>query len=388
MLSPDKVSDLAAFYAREDIVAKIHPLHEFEKQNHYGPSAVGQNYWQRVELALRKIPAEYREAALALFSNVVYLTSELLRETLNLLAYEVTQHAANNSYKVPADIHLFAIDHPGLVDDFFDAGAIHGWQGRQDNISQRSIRMVSNLLDNLLQLTSEPEAVRERLQHVFTRPLWILLTDNAFSGGSVASDLEKLTYLCQQFSQNPKPSIISCAQLLTEQAKQEIVSVSGDNLMYGIYFNNSFRVNDPTCNLFQSTIVKEKVLEFCRWFGKKFFSYETIDPIPATLPPDADSHVYWMLAKHRKKHGDRHFSFGWRDSGYTLVLQRQCPTNSVPALWYPQIGYQLATDEQLPYDPPFRRNPSRITPKTAGDDRKLETIKEKKDAIFAKLWSK
>lgn len=360
------LAQIASFYDTEDIVAKVHSIHELEKLDPYRDFRP--RYWQRIKAALAGIPPQHKFAALALFANVVYVSRELMDEAMRKVCRDVTRGAVDQGFALN-DVHLFTVDDPGLVEIFYDAGGAIGWKGRLDATVQRDIRRVSSLLDRLLELPHATDQNREQLRELFRRKIWVVLTDNSFSGGSLVSDLQRLNRLRSIFDMFPV-NVFVASEIITDQALQGVTAhlLPGDAVHYGLRFDDRFAISNEACALFNRPETLQSVRQLCEWFGAQFFD----DEYSGTLLP--------TLKKHRARGGRSNFSYGWYDGGYTIVTYRNCPTNSVPLLWYPSEGETmrqidlLDPNESVNYSPPFKRLDSRLRQSTGGDSEKLKQV--------------
>ena len=372
---------LANFLDDEDLIQKMQTVHELERRNRYAPIALETTYFERVNIALQEIPKEHKDAALAVFANVVYLTKEMLSETMSMLASESADWCIKKAIDLKLDVHFFAVDHPGLVDDLFEVGAPYRWHARQDRIAQRYFRHISSLLDGLLELPHVGKERKKLIREVFQKKAWLVLSDNCLSGGSVKSDVERLYRVRELMVDDVFPEILILVQVITEQAFKNLVSMQypRKNIFYGLWFDNGFKINHEDCALFNKRETLEAVRNLCEWFGKEHFSID--NPNRAELEPIRNT-----LKKHREKDGHQNFAYGWRDSGYTIVAYKNCPTNSVPLLWFPVITDNVESRRTGLYVPPFPRNHSRFEQTTSEDAIKLKRIEENAQEIKASLW--
>lgn len=359
---------LVTLYAREDIVAKIQIVDELEKGYRHTPHFP---YWSRVQKALEAIPEEHKEAAISVFANVVYLPDKLIDEIMLNLTHDTAEWCKSHGIRVPHDVHFFAVDHPFLVEEFYRIG---DWSGRLDQIPQRFVNLVSELLQKVEDLPSSNMENKALTRGVFQKKVWVIVTDNALSGGSLKSDIEKLQKLQILLGRN-SVEIVVCAQVITEQATKAIESLPRKikNIFYGLRFDNRFRVNNDECKIFNELKTIEAVRRLCEWFGQKYFSKEKI----------TGTAFEKTLKKHTRMGGHHNFAYGWLDGGYTIVAEKNCPSNSIPTLWYPDTTEELSFES---YRPPFRRGPSRPEQKTAEDTKRLGRIEQSCQNIKSSLW--
>lgn len=386
----------------EDVLARIDMLEWLQQHSPYS-YAPTDSYWSRINTALQFIHKRHHDAAIALFSRVVYLDSKLLDATTRQLVHDVGDWCVTNGLAKPLeDTFIFAVDHPDLIRAFYDYGSDFGWVGRADNKLQSHIQTATQLIGKLLDCKKGQTETIEMLRRIFSRKLWIVITDNAMGGGSAASELLKLRELARMFGQeNGGPGIIFATQTYSDLGASRITPIiPADRIAYGIRFGNHWRISDSHCRLFSPEVFR-KVAIFCRWFGEECIGrdYSKAEEYPflATL------HVH-----RRTGHYDTNFSFGWFDSGFTVITHKNSPTNSVPALWYPCKDEKVApplglfpptidmgsgngdnqSDDLLAgYKPPFPRNSSRKIQNTAGDQKKIEQLRQSVRRIRSLLWS-
>lgn len=364
------------FLDNEDIVAKLEHINEQTTRYPYQPwKGEASDYGQRVERALLEIPTEHHEAALALFSNIIYLPDALLDETWREIGFELETREG----WVPEtafDHSLFmAVDDPGLVAKF---GHVNGIKGREDRDKNPDFGTVSELIGQLKNsvVVWDQEGL-ERLRLACSKKQWILLTDNAISGGSLKSDIEKLNQILDLLFENltgqytERPSIFACAQIITEQALGEALRLlPAERIFYGLLFDERFRVNSDKCALFHKPATLDKVRRLCEWFGEKYFIQ------------NLDDRFRMRIQIHQEKGGQRNYAYGWRDCDYTIVTQNNCLSNSVPVLYY------LGNTPNGTYYPPLPRIESRESHVTSQDRGNLQTITEASstDKLREAIW--
>jgi hypothetical protein len=162
--------------------------------------------------------------------------------------------------------------------------------------------------------------------------------------------------------------VILCAQIITEQAILELRdSIQRNKILYGIKFDNSFRVNSDDCAMFRNRTTLLKVRKLCEWFGDTVFL------------KGVEKRFDERLRLHCSKGGNKNYAYGWRDCGYTIVTEPNCPSNSVPLLYYtpfsiqdlPIMGADIKTSWYLP---PFPRTESRESHQVSADKTNLSKI--------------
>ncbi len=352
------------FYDDEDIVAKIQYLQELTTKDPYvGWHGQASKYIRRVEAAIDNLPREYQDAALALFASVIYLPRDLLEEAWREIVFRlisVNNWSPQSGFR---DSFFLAVDNAGLITSFSHVASL---SGREDHDVNPGYGTVSELIDNMVAYVKggfEQGAIIKDLALVKQKKWWILLTDNAISGGSARSDIEKLSDIKkilfgdEVFDVQFVPKTVLCAQLITEQAIKEIKEIlPPTNILYGLLFDDRFRINSERCALYKEKNTLTKVRTFCEWFGNVFFV------------ENPDERFRERLKTHIKKGGSANYAYGWRNSGYTIVTQENCLSNSVPPLYYtPSLQISEDQAEYLDYKPPFPRLESRETHQTSND---------------------
>lgn len=368
-LPESDLADLAAFLSDEDIIAKSQAIQQVEHLHPYqrlkDPSAT---FWTRLMRAADDVPGEHQLGLVALASNVIYLPTHLVegsfREQARALRRRLDCEGISN-----ADCHVLAVDDPGLIGELYRLGDRHGFVNRLDHSQEADFHTLKQLMVALLGLVdglNEPQA--RQLAKLFQKRAWIFLTDNALSGTSVASDLKRAGKLLEMFAPaGARPKILVCAKIITSQARRRLgeADVPPHELLKGIEFDDRFRINDPvypgrpnmSCALFYRESTLERVRRFCEWFGESHFSAQRQLPLKIDkegMLDDPDPFER-SLEEHRKRGCVTEFVYGWADTGLTLVLETNCPNNSVPPLWFPD----LENSDRMKYSAPYPRSSSR-----------------------------
>lgn len=363
--------------AEGDIVAKINLLSEIQVKSPY--KYVGHRYEKRIAEAIREMSDDDAYGSLNIFSNVFYVSEPLLTSVTTGLVHDVSSFLRTQQARIPADVHLFSCDHTELIELFLREGSSMGWGGRMDNVAQRRFQSVSVLIDALTALGSS-QSSDQVVKEVFEKRFWILITDNALGGGSVASEVNKLEKIRLEFADRVE-MILVVIQLTSDFAISRCLAEYENRglLFYGLRFPESSRINSPDCNLFESIEALEAAKSACERFGSRFFDN--------SLSQSTEKNFFdSILEIHLQRGGDPHFCWGWEDAGFLIVTQRNAPTNSVPLLWYPGItnGRPVAKSfvDEVDYHPPFPRGHSRLTKKTVGDAQRLEELHNSKEVIL------
>jgi len=224
-------------------------------------------------------------------------------------------------------------------------------------------------------------ALVSNIKGLLKKDIWILLTDFSFSGTSLNSEIDKLVKLrdiC--FNRNKKPKIIVCVQIISSKSLEEIEKKFGNEiqLLYAQIYNDRLRIvpdrvweselkqSQPSLLFEQSKEVYLEAIELCKWFGAEYIDL------------DADH------ARTLKQGQGSTLAFGYKDCGFTIIPQRNAPSNSLPILWYtPSRTFQQKYNKN--YIPPFPRTTSRVSQSTSGDRIHLEEIEMNKKELRKSL---
>lgn len=385
---PKDSLEKARFYEENDLIARIEALDHLTHKDPYGPSKEIIPYWERIKRALTGIPLKFHQAAIALFASVIYLDKNLLDEIMRSLVSEAGTWCQENGISA-SETFLFAVDHPELTERFYDYGNEYGWQGRLDDKIQLNFNTCSHVLMHLEALIANADKFGMDISPIFKKKVWIVVTDNALSGYSAYSDLERLKSLANLFQVGQPPQILFCSQIISQEGVDMLKALLGHTpILYGLLLGDECRVNSLSCKLFTRIETLESVQQFCRWFGNEHFGNSS--EIQSSFASTIDLHR--TIPAYNQFHYDHAYAYGWRDCGFTVVTRRNTPTNSVPALFYPCIGQREAGQLPLgildpaPYSPPFPRDHSRLKQKTSGDTERLEKIKNNLSVLKQKLF--
>jgi len=319
----------------EEITQKINAINDLEKLDPYPHYLARDDYWERIERACQYIPSDYRYYALALFANVIYIPSIILDEAWRYGLRELNRLYGLNEENLLNEALLLEGD-SGLIRRFCHSNNI---KGRLDFDKQpRSSRIGDLAKDYLLSRCNISKELKDRLDKEVSkfleRRFWILLVDNALSGTSLSSELNRILKLSE--ITNPEAEIIVLVQIMTSDASKkvedEIKNKTRVKIIRAIYLDEKFKINSENCQLFKSKDTLKGVQKLCEWFANE------------------------ILSKDKNYDSTRNLSggdlrYGFKNSGLTLVTPN-CPSNSVPLLWYYRPPY---------YEGPYPRVESRIT---------------------------
>jgi len=368
----------ATFIDDEEIVPKLQLIEDREHSFAYQHSAdKDMRYFERCEMAIRAIPSEYRKFAWALFANVIYLPHDLLDCTWSHLLNKTAQRLNVSKEEIVESGLLLEVDAANLHYEFIQKCRI---PGRLDTDKfPRQITTVGLLLSTMVSIISSgllSDEHKETLQDCLKKKYWLLLVDNALSGTSLCSEVDKLNEIFSLLPDSYKlPDVIVLIQVLAEDAKTILEKKLNDkrsgNIIYipAIQLGSEFKINDDRCKLFNKSETREGILRFCDWFAQN-----------TALATDPDMTATKCIS------GDD-LRYGFKSVGLTLVTPN-CPTNSVPPLWYPTIdkNNRKSTQRQEPsYVPPFPRLHSRPRQSKSRDKEHLEILRQKCDDLRQKI---
>jgi len=335
--SPFWASIDSRFISRESLVSKVHALELLESTSpyHHGKEPVFRRIWRAID-SLQAIPdmrKEWLEAALLVFCNVIYLPGALLDDAWRGLFVEFSEkeldwNATGTESGRDVPIHFFENDPTGLTADFFHLNKL---QGRLDNQKFVRIEGTEKLADTFLDLLNplKREAAARLLRTLYSKAYWAILVDKSLSGHSLASDLSRLL-TARSFASavgHRPPKIVILCQVLTEAAKREVERVakkalnaaesdSAMSIYRAVYLDESCNISsDHTSLICDRSRMLPHLRELCEWFAKTL------------IEPNA------LLKRMREKSQDN-LEFGYRACGLTLVDQSNCPTDSLPLLWF------------------------------------------------------
>ncbi|MEU2030769.1 phosphoribosyltransferase-like protein [Nocardia amamiensis] len=343
--------------AEEDLIAGLHRIELIEEFSPYRQHQVP--YFTRVERSLNQLPPRFRDAALAVFANVVYLPSQLLDATFGYLWHAVIESARHAGRDVPNsfdDIHVFEVDPSGLAPRFAQLNALSGRLNADRNSRISDVQSALTALTNVLDLPdSDPgKEARHDLRLIASKKHWIVLTDKALSGQSLVGDIERfvqLRRLLNAWTPQCDPHIYVCAQVMTADAQYYLgkdTSLLPEwheiSLLHALLFDERAKVNSAECEIFATPRMHDEVRELCEWFATNLLI--------------ADRSLHTIIA--RSKDG---MAYGYRGCGLLLADAFNTPTNSLPILWYSTVDSEAdivdLPDECAEYHGPFFRTHSR-----------------------------
>lgn len=313
-------------------------------------------------------------AALIALSGTLYFPREMLNSTVRYLHTKVLEQLSQRKLD-PNGFHVFANDPGALLEDYFRLNEIHG---RLDQDKHARIKGVEDLGRSLAdlqhRLQSQRQTSSQQLKMVLNRQVWVMLVDQSLSGHSLIGDLEKILWLLgiRKDTRDDKSVIIVLCQVLTSTALRALKKVpeikeaiNGEELIIesAIFLDDSYSIVCPPSIQVQDPRVLGDLHELCEWFSLEY------------IREDAR-----LSRMRRKSHDD--LQFGYRKAGLLIARQENCPTDSLPILWYDGVGRQ-----GFHYKGPFPRVHSRIDEQKVENTADLWEQLQESDEIHAEIKS-
>lgn len=348
------------FLEEENIISKLNLLLKIERMDPYNATGTLQD---RIQNSLEGLPQQYRKYALAIYANTIYLPNDfsnsILEHLFNALTFEfqIKQKVLENKCLILEQ------DPTGIVNAFLRRNHIEGRLDKNKFQRTQQIKpfVTTAVINQKYPCLSEKAECEEPLERLriedvmpfLEREYWIVLVDNALSGTSLFSDLYLLIKLSEQQQKKPK-KIILLIRTLTKQALDVIrcrfwreFKEGYLEYRYGLFLDERFVVrskNEKECMLFKNPKTYEGVIELCQWFAEQRFFKE--NP---------------RIADHAKNSADNSsvegfdsdgkLTYGFKGCGLTYVTSENCPSDSLPLLWFNSPGHHI---------PPFPRVLSRL----------------------------
>lgn len=299
--------------------------------------------------AHKEVSQEWLEAALAAFGATSYFPPRMMDDSLRYLYLVLTRLMKNRHGS--DDFHLFVND-PGKLNENFMR--VNRLSGRLDNEKYARINGVAELANTILDLHHSVHAraktAESALKTVASRQTWALLADQTLSGHSLEKDLERLILVQNTFKKVGKtpPIIDVLCQIATETAvtnlfKNKNIKDAFNHCLLtfneAMYLDDEYNVASTKCSLINEDHLRN-LRELCVWFAEEYLVHSE------------------DLKRMREKSGDN-LSFGYRKAGLLMYRQENCPTDTLPMLWFSGTG-----KSGKPYSGPFPRVHSRIGPQS------------------------
>lgn len=332
------------FIDEEDIIAKLQLVAQLEKSDPYpvsGNDAIP--LFDRMERSLRCVDPRHQQYVLALFANVIYLPRKFSHAVLLYLFQQTIEKRQCTKEEFVRNALFLEVDPTGIVNDFLRSNEIHGRLDKKTFQREQQIKPFTYLAERALngKLYKDEENVIPWLDKKY----WVVLSDNALSGTSLESDLARLVDL--SIKENKNPEFIILIRDLTSKAKEKIVNRFKDLfenkrmfIEMGVYLDDRYIIakGNDNCRLFNNKETFAGVMAACDWL--------------ADLPEYKNDQKLedHKLQSQKECEGDD-LRYGFKRCGLTLVTSENCPSNSLPLLWYKNENIYL---------PPFPRVLSRI----------------------------
>lgn len=308
----------------DHVIAGLHNVELLEGMSKYAhrPGL----YFPRVFAALKQLPREHWDAALAVFSSVIYVPNSFLSASMQYLWWAVRTFAESHGSRLSEggdDILVTEVDQDGLGPEF---ARLNGLSARLNGSIHPRLGDVQRfryaLLDVLNGTGQEQAHASAQLRLAGTKKAWLILTDKALSGQSLLGDLRKITYARDLLAEatGQRSEIYVVAQISTAMAESEVTTwvqreqVEGVNLLSAVRLDGRAQVGNPDCRLFTND-THQLVIRLCEWFDSEIVSQDL------------------SLATFRGQSSDS-LALGYKRTGITLVDYRNTPTNSLPLLWF------------------------------------------------------
>jgi hypothetical protein len=345
----------AQVIASEDLVSKIHTIELLEQLSPFRghTDQFFQRVWRSIDDLQRypEVKPEWLTAALVVFGNALYFPQALLDDAWRSLYIEMVQAERSGLTPDEFDFQIFENDPSGMGPAFCHLNRL---QGRLDY--ERYPRVASTdeladlLLDFLNPLKRADAAVTAR--RLFSKHVWAILVDKTLSGHSLSSDIDRLlcAYKLACRAGRTPPRIVVLCQVMTDAAERILVktiseaceryTIIGDppvKYHRAIFLDRRHNITAEDTALINDKRLIRHIRDLSRWFASSFIARDR----------DFD--------RMRERSGDD-LRFGYRGCGLTISDYDNCPTDSLPLLWY------LSETDPAPYRGPYVRIHSRIGP--------------------------
>lgn len=375
------------FLEAENIISKLNLLQKIERLDPYHTSYTLQ---QRIQNSLECLPYAYRKYALALFANTIYLpnsfSNSMLEHMLNILTFK---HGITRD-KLGDDCLILEQDPTGIINAFLRTNHV---DGRLDKRRFQRTQQVKAFVTTSVINKKHPELSNPKngssnpFDHLgiedvlgfLNKKYWVILIDNALSGTSLYSDINLLLQSREYHDVAPE-KVILLIRTLAKQAEDVIEDkfkeqLANESLEYhcGLSLDNHFVVRDGNeeCSLFLLQDTYEKVRELCHWFSDQGF-FKNDARILDHAKNSADNSVvegfdeiYLRDDGTEKKIPLGKLTFGFKGVGLTYVSSENCPSDSIPLLWFDKPGTYVS---------PFPRVLSRLGDKDSHNQSVVEPI--------------
>lgn len=353
------------YLEEENIIAKLQLVMQLERASPYAKGSVFDPLSDRMLRSLRSIPEEFQQYVLALFANTFYCTEQfsttIMLHLYNTMLYE---------FKIKQDEFaekclVLEVDPTGMINEFLRLNKVQGRLDkklfpREQQLDSFVNKMIlkrgfddlstrSNDIKNTIEVIKK-EAKFEDDSHQLEKEFWVVLTDNVLSGTSLCSAIKRLILLSKSCKKSP--TIIILIRTLSDHAKKqfndddEIKQKINENkivIKWGLMLKEEYTIRENysskedgrkvKCQLFKNSETISQIIKASEWLISKD-EYKN-DP---------------FLIDHFNTSGDD-LKLGFKQCGLTYVSAENCPSNSLPLLWYKNDNCYIA---------PFPRVLSRV----------------------------
>lgn len=334
----------ADFLDKENIIAKLHLLLKLERSDPYSNKKVPLKPLEdRIQTSLGYIPEEHRRYVLALFANTIYFPNKFSHSVLHHLMNKFTISNNIDHKEIGKKCLILEQDPTGIVNEFL---RYNGVPGRLDKDKFQRTQQVKAFVNAAYAGLSGDE-IKDGVENVvpfLDREYWVILADNSLSGTSLFSDFERLVKLAKHAEKAPKFVLLirTLGVMAKEMIYEKFKSEHKENLIleYGLLLDDKLSITDNTrntCKLFNDKDTFDGVIKACKWL--------------------VDTKVYREdgdLVDHKNNSGND-MIYGFKNCGLTFVSSENCPSDSLPLLWY---------ENKEIYIPPFPR----VLSRTGGDN--------------------
>lgn len=340
------------------VVAGLHNVEMLEGMSSYSHRAG--LYFPKVVEALKGLPREHWDAALAVFGAVVYVPEPFLSSAMQYLWWAVRSSVERDGSALAQDaseVLVMEVDQDGLVPDFARLNRLSARLNGEMHPRLNDVQRIRGALTDVLRGDpAEREHAVGQLRLSSQKRAWIVLTDKALSGQSLLGDLGKVLFLRDLVAEwsGHRPKIFVAAQIITSAAEDAVAAwvdekdVAEFELVSAIRLDDRARVSSESCRLFRDESTRLAVVQLCEWFDSEVVAKDL------------------SLAAFRER-SDHSLALGYKQTGVTLVDYRNTPTNSLPLLWFnseDQSAVYANEKARRRYVGPFPRVHSRRGPES------------------------
>jgi len=331
---------------KENLVSKLKFLTLLDAENKF-KSKDDSRLEDRIPKMLNFLPNKYHTAALAVLSNVFYITEQMLIDAMRSLWYQYT-HDFKNKDRIGlplSNVHIFELDQAGARDSFFNDvkahESIYGLKagGRLDDKSP--FTSVDSLLLYLHMLDDTKCLPYEELSYLYAlteKKHWILLVDISLSGVSVCNEIKRLKQIADHILKVNDLNISIFIQAATEEAQTHVDNLLAElnksseniNCYYAIKIPYECAFNAKKVKK-QYSLLKDKKLikqvdDLCSYFAEHVVENKKYS-----------THITKLVKQKRdegkNEEADNMAKYGFGGLGWNVITYKNAPNNSLPFLW-------------------------------------------------------